>query len=90
MPIDIVRLSYLPSINRFMDTNSGCIVHTLYPYFENWQLDQWKRKGQHGQLVDRYGNVWGIEYLNEDEEMDAFDFIGFQESFGLQVVRDYY
>ena len=88
--MDIMRLSYLPSINRFMDTRSVCIIHSLYPYFDNWQLEKWKKKRKHGQLMDKHGNIWGLEYLSEDEEDDAFDFISYNEGFNLQVVRDYY
>lgn len=88
--MDIIRLSYLPSINRFMDTKKGHIIQTLYPYFDNWQLDEWKKTKKNGQLMDKYGNVWGIEYLNDEEEDEAFDFIGWNESFGCKVIKDYY
>ena len=88
--MNIMRLSYLPSLNRFMDTDSGCIIHILQPYFKNWQLDEWKKKKQHGQLVDMFGNVWGIEYLSADEEDEALMFMDWQSEFGVRVVKDYY
>jgi len=80
-------LSYLPSINRFMDADAGYIVHNLVQFFDTWQLDDWKRIGLSGQITDKNGELWELEYLNDEEEESAFEFMSWNESFGLQMER---
>ena len=82
-------LSYLPSINRFVDTN-GCIIHDLTRIFDIWQLNRWKREKETSIIMDKDGKLWRLEYRNDDEEDDVFDFIGWNESYGAQMVRSEY
>lgn len=82
-------ISYLPSINRFADS-CGIIIHDLCHLFDTWQLDAWKQKGHTSIIVDKYGNDHLIEYLNEDEEDDVFQLIGWNESYGIKMDRPYY
>lgn len=82
-------LSYLPSINRFADLN-GVIVHDLYKLFDLWQLDQWKKMRKNEILDSRDGRSYLLEYLDEDDEDDVFQLMGWNESFGIQMSRQCY
>lgn len=59
-------LWYYPSINRFTDEN-GAILGDLQPYFDTWQIDQWKRGKGYAFLTDKLGNFWELFYPEEDE-----------------------
>lgn len=82
-------LSYIYSINRFTD-NLDIIVHDIGCLFDTWQLDEWKKKEQSGPLLAKNGTYFYIYYLTPEEEDEAFDFFGFQESFGLKTDRQQY
>ena len=67
-PLLIERsLWFYPNINRFTDID-GNIMHNLQPYFQTWQLEEWKKNQSYGLLTDRFGNDWDFYYLEEEEE----------------------
>ena len=82
-------LSYVPSLNRFVDTN-WCIIHDLRKFFDNWQLDQWKTTKGQGLVTAKNGEVWEISCLSPDEEEETFECIAWNESFGVHMDRLYY
>ena len=82
-------LSYLSSMNRFVDTN-GCIIHDLSEVFDTWQLDQWKRGKESAIVMDKDGKLWRLEYLTPYEEDDVYMHLSWNEHYGIPVVRDEY
>ena len=82
-------LSYLPSMNRFVDAN-GCIIHDLNQIFDTWQLDEWKRGKETAIVMDRDGKLWRLEYLTPYEEDDVYVHLRWNEHYGITVVRDEY
>lgn len=87
--MDKNTLSYVPSLNRFIDTN-WCIIHDLHKFFDTWQLNQWKKTKRYGLVTAKNGEVWEISYLDPDEEEESLEVIGWNESFGIQMDRVYY
>jgi len=77
---NVNAISYLPSINRFIDMN-WCVVHDLYKLFNLWQLDEWKRSREYGIIIARNGEPWEVYYLSPEEENYIYDCIGYNESF---------
>lgn len=86
---DTYSFSYLPSINRFVD-RLGCIVHDLSRMFYTWELDQWKKTQDYGLIRGKDDQLYDFYYLDEEAEEDILLFIGYNESFGIQMDRLYY
>lgn len=82
-------LYYMPSINRFAD-HQWFIVHDLITIFDRWQLTAWIDRGRDAVMQARNGMDVMIYYLTDEEEYEIFDFLGFQESFGVKVERQLY
>ena len=85
-------LEYSPCLNRFVDGN-GIVIHDINSLFDNWQIQQWENTALVGQstlLTAKTGEVVRLICLTEEEENDLFDFLGFQESFGVKTDRLYY
>ena len=79
-------LYYIPSLNRFLDAN-WVIVHDLHTLFNTWQLMVWKRNERDDLMVTRDGIEMMVYYLTDEEEDDVFDFLGYQDSFGVRTDR---
>jgi len=86
---DAYTFSYLPSINRFVDVQ-GCIIHDLSKLFHTWKLDQWKKTQDYGLIRGKDDQLYDFYYLDDDDEYEVLDFIGYNESFGTQMDRLYY
>jgi len=86
---DAYTFSYLPSINRFVDVQ-GCIIHDLSKLFHTWELDQWKKTQDYGLIRDKDNQLYDFYYLDDDDEYEVLDCIGYNESFGTQMDRLYY
>jgi len=86
---DAYTFSYLPSINRFVDVQ-GCIIHDLSKLFHTWELDQWKKTQDYGLIRGKDNQLYDFYYLDDDDEYEVLDFIGYNESFGTQMDRLYY
>jgi hypothetical protein len=59
-------LWYDPFINRFED-ECGKIMDDLSPYFDTWQLDQWKKTKEYALMKDKNGDLWEIFYNTMNE-----------------------
>ena len=79
-------LYYVPSLNRFLDSN-WVIVHDLHTLFNTWQLMVWKRNERDDLMVTRDGIEMMVYYLTDEEEDDAYAFLGHQEDFGVRTDR---
>jgi len=87
--MDII-LAYSPSINRFVD-EQDIVVHDIYSLLDHWQVQTWLRSGGKDTIVQaKTGDFILLVYLTDEEEEDLFDFLGFQESFGMPTDRATY
>lgn len=82
-------LFYIPSLNRFMD-HQWVIVHDLNELFNTWQLSVWKAKRQDAILTTKDGTEMMVYYLNDEEEEEVFDYLSFNDSFGVKGDRACY
>jgi len=60
-------LWFYPNINRFVD-DKCTIIHDLLPYFQIWQIEEWKKNKKYEILKDRFDNKWELYYLEEEDE----------------------
>lgn len=83
-------LAYVPSLNRFIDTND-IIVHDISVLFDHWQIQKWLSEGAKDTILTaKNGTRVLLVSLVDEEEDELFDFLGFQESFGMKIDRVYY
>lgn len=82
-------LMYSPSLNRFIDAE-WYVVHDVSAIFDTWQLDQWKRKGQDAILTTKDGIDMKVYYLLKEEEEDMMEFLGWNESYGIKMDKEFY
>ena len=82
-------LFYIPSLNRFMD-HEWMVVHDLSPIFNAWELERWKRSRRDDILFTKDGVQMMIYYLNEEENEDVLEYLGWNDSYGVKVDRDFY
>ena len=66
-PDTLYSLWYYPNINRFAN-DDGVILHELSDKFDVWELDEWKRTGDYGILMDRNGDWCELFYPSEWED----------------------
>lgn len=84
--LNLQKLYFLPSVNRFSD-EQWFIVHNLHQIFNVWQLDEWKRHQRNAILYDKKGGRWMLYYLSDAEEDDILEGISWNESFGVKMDR---
>ena len=83
-------LAYVPSLNRFIDGND-MIVHDISSLFDNWQIQKWINYGAKDIIMQaKTGEMVLLVELVPEEEDQLYDYLGFQESFGMQTDRTYY
>ena len=83
-------LFYIPSLNRFMDHNWK-IVHDLSDVFDAWQIQRWKRNRRDDVVRTKNENIdMMIYYLNDEEDIEVLEYLGWNDSYGVKVDRDYY
>ena len=80
------KISYSPSLNRFLDCDY-VVIHDLHQLFDTWQLDQWIRRQEDSIMSAKDGSQVYLEYLNEEQEDDMFDFLSYQDSYGVKTDR---
>jgi hypothetical protein len=85
-----IILAYVPSLNRFIDKND-MVVHDIHCLLDHWQIQKWFNDGYRDTILDaKDGTRILLVCITSEEEDDLFDFLGFQESFGLKTDRVYY
>lgn len=83
-------LAYVPSLNRFVDHND-IIVHDISSLLNHWQVQKWMHDGYEDvSMQAKDGSVVHLLCLDANEENDLFDYLGFQESYGMKIERRYY
>ena len=66
------------------------VVHDLSPIFNTWELERWKRSRRDDILFTKDGMQMMIYYLNEEENEDVLEYLGWNDSFGVKADRDFY
>ena len=86
-----IILSYSPSLNRFVDEN-GVVIHDTSTLFNMWEVRDWLNSDTERDLIllTKTGNTVRLIYMNEYEEDDLFDFLGYQESYKVKMDRVYF
>ena len=86
-----IILSYSPSLNRFVDEN-GVVIHDTSTLFNMWEVREWLNSDTERDLIllTKTGNTVRLIYMNEYEEDDLFDFLGYQESYKVKTDRVYF
>ena len=86
-----IILSYSPSLNRFVDED-GVVIHDTSALFDMWEVRDWLNSDTERDLIllTKTGGTVRLIYMNEYEEDDLFDFLGYQESYKIKMDRVYF
>ena len=86
-----IILYYSPCLNRFADED-WVIIHDTSNLFDMWEVQNWLNSNTERDLIllTKNGNSVRLIYMNEYEEDDLFDFLGYQESYNLKTDRVYF
>ena len=86
-----IILSYSPYLNRFVDED-GVVIHDTSTLFNMWEVREWLNSDTERDLIllTKTGDTVRLIYMNEYEEDDLFDFLGYQESYKIKMDRIYF
>ena len=86
-----IFLSYSPSLNRFVDED-GVVIYDTSALFDMWEVRDWLNSDTERDLIllTKTGEVVRLIYMNEYEEDDLFDFLGYKESYKIKTDRVYF